>query len=186
MDTAEILKETDSKMAKAAEALKRELSTIRTGRASPALLEKIRVDYYGVPTPLTQVASITAPEARLLIIQPWERQMLSPVEKALLKSDLGLTPTNDGNVIRLSVPPLTEERRQELIKLVRKRVETGRVALRNIRGEGVEALRRLTRDKAISEDELHRGREELQKLTEAFIERANAIGEEKEQETLEF
>ncbi|MDP6101322.1 MAG: ribosome recycling factor, partial [Dehalococcoidia bacterium] len=132
MTTEEILADAEARMGKAADSLKRELATIRTGRASPALLDKLRVDYYGVPTPVNQMANISAQEARLLVIQPWERNQVGPIEKAILKSDLGLAPTNDGASIRLSIPPLTEERRHDLVKLVRKRVESGRIAVRNI------------------------------------------------------
>lgn len=185
MSTQEILADADSRMAKTIEALKRELSTIRTGRASPALLDKLKVDYYGVPTPINQVANITAQEAKLLVIQPWERSQLGPIEKAILKSDLGLTPTNDGNVIRLSIPPLTEERRHEMVKLVRKRVENGRISLRNVRRDAQEAIRALEREKAISQDEMVRAREQLQKLTDASVEQTGAIGQGKEAEVLE-
>lgn len=184
--STEVLLEAEGKMQKAAEALRRELGTVRTGRASPALLEKIRVDYYGVPTPIQQLASISAPEARLLIIQPWERSSLSAIEKAILKSDLGLTPSNDGNVIRLSIPLLTEERRHELIKLVRKRVEGGRISVRNLRRDALEKIRKLEREKALSKDELLRDQEKLQKLTDSFIETLNQVGEEKEAEILEI
>jgi ribosome recycling factor len=185
MSVQEILADTDTRMGKATEALKRELATIRTGRASPALLDKLRVDYYGVPTPISQMANIATPEARLLVIQPWDRSQMGPIEKAILKSDLGLTPTNDGNTIRLSIPPLTEERRHELVKLVRKRVENGRISLRNIRRDAQEAIRALERQKAISQDEMARARDQLQKLTDAFVEQANTIGQEKEAEVLE-
>ena len=185
MTVQEVLAEAETKMNKANEALKRELATIRTGRATPALLDKVKVDYYGVPTPISQLASITAPEARLLVVQPWERGQLAAIEKAILKSDLGLTPTNDGHVIRLSIPPLTEERRHELVKLVRKRVENGRMTLRHIRQDAQEAIRNLEREKAISQDEMMRARERLDKLTQTFVEQANAIGQEKEAEILE-
>ena len=185
MTTGEILADAEVRMGKAAGALKRELATIRTGRASPALLDKLRVDYYGVPTPVSQMANISAQEASLLVIQPWERNQLGPIEKAILKSDLGLTPTNDGNTIRLGIPPLTEERRHDLVKLVRKRVESGRIAVRNIRRDAQEAIRALEKEKAISQDEMVRAREKLQKITDASIEQANAIGQGKEAEVLE-
>lgn len=185
MTINEVLADTEARMAKTTEALKRELATIRTGRAAPAILDKIRVDYYGVPTPINQMANITAPEARLLVIQPWERSQVGPLERAILKSDLGLTPTNDGHTIRLAIPPLTEERRHELVKLVHKREENGRIALRNIRRDALEDIRGLEREKAISQDEMMRARDQLQKLTDAFIEQANTIGQEKETEILE-
>jgi ribosome recycling factor len=185
MTTQEVLADASSRMTKATEALQRELVTIRTGRATPALLDKLRVDYYGVPTPINQMANISSQEARLLVIQPWERSQLGPIEKAILKSDLGLTPTNDGNTIRLGIPSLTEERRHELVKLVRKRVENGRISIRNIRRDAQEAIRTLERDKSISQDEMARAREELQKLTDASVEQANTIGQGKEAEVLE-
>ena len=153
-------------MIKAIEALRHELATVRTGRASPGLVEHLRVDYYGTPTSLNQLATITAPDARLIVIQPWDRSGLGAIEKAILKSDLGLNPTNDGTVIRLAIPPLTEERRRELARHVRKRVEESRVAVRNIRRDCHEHIRRLEHDHDISQDDLHRAETELQKLTD--------------------
>jgi len=182
---SDILVNTEAKMPKAIEALKRELATIRTGRATPALIEHISADAYGVPTPLNQLASISAPEPRLLLIQPWDRGLAGNVVKAILKSDLGLNPSSDGNVIRLTIPPLTEERRQELVKVVRRRLEEGRVALRNLRREAMEELRRLEKDKQISQDELLRAQEQLQKLTDSFIADAERIGRDKETELME-
>jgi ribosome recycling factor len=172
------------RMTKAVEALRHELATIRTGRAHPGLVEHLRVDYYGTPTPLNQIASISAPEPRLLVIQPWDRQALGAIEKAILKSDLSLTPTNDGTVIRLSIPQLTEERRRELAKVVHKKVEEGRVEVRNIRRDGHDELRRLQREKLISEDDQYRGQEKLQKLTDDFVQQIDRLGEEKEAELL--
>lgn len=183
---SEILSNADVKMGKTVEVLQRELATIRTGRASPALVEQIRVDYYGVPTPLGQMATISVPEARLLVIQPWDKGSLSSIEKAILKSGLGLNPANDGDVIRLSIPQLTEERRRELVRVVRKRVEEGRVAIRNVRRETMEQLRDLTRNKEISEDEQKRALELLQKLTDRFIEESDRIARDKEAEVLEI
>lgn len=183
---SEILSNTDVKMGKTVEVLQRELATIRTGRASPALVEQIRVDYYGVPTPLGQMATISVPEARLLVIQPWDKGSLSSIEKAILKSGLGLNPANDGEVIRLSIPQLTEERRKELVRVVRKRVEEGRVAIRNVRRETMEQLRDLARNKEISEDEQKRALELLQKLTDRFIEESDSIARDKEAEVLEI
>lgn len=180
----EQLKDAKSRMRKAVEALVHELATVRTGRASPGIVEHLRVEYYGAPTPLNQLATITAPDARLLVIQPYDRTSIGAIEKAILKSDLGLTPNNDGAVIRLAVPPLTEERRRELVKHVRKRVEEARVAVRNIRRDVHEQLRRQEHEHAISQDALHRGETELQKLTDEHIEEIDRIGEEKEKELL--
>lgn len=172
------------RMAKAVDALRRELATIRTGRASPALVENLRVDYYGVPTPLKQLATVSTPEARLITIQPWDRQSLAAIEKSIQRSDLGLNPTNDGTIIRLVIPQLSEDRRKELVRLVRKRVEEGRVAVRNIRRDAHEELRRLERDREISEDDRFRAEQELQKITDGFIEEIDKVGEEKETELL--
>ncbi len=178
------LSEAKARMHKAVEALVHELAAVRTGRASPGIVEHLRVDYYGTPTPLNQLATITAPDARLLVIQPYDRTSIGAIEKAILKSDLGLTPNNDGTVIRLSIPPLTEERRRELVRHVRKRVEEARVAVRNIRRDVHEHLRRLEHDHEISQDELHRAEAELQKLTDEQIKEIDKIGEEKEKELL--
>jgi ribosome recycling factor len=183
---SEVLSNADVKMGKTVEVLQRELATIRTGRASPALVEQIRVDYYGVPTAIGQMATISVPEARLLVIQPWDKGSLTSIEKAILKSGLGLNPTNDGDVIRLSIPQLTEERRRELVRVVRKRVEEGRVAIRNVRRETVDQLRDLARNKEISEDEQKRALELLQRLTDRFIEESDSIGRDKEAEVLEI
>jgi len=172
------------RMTKAVEALRRELATIRTGRAHPGLVEHLRVDYYGVPTPLNQLATISVPDPRLLTIQPWDRQAMGAIEKAILKSDLSLTPTNDGTLIRLSIPQLTEERRRELAKGVHKKVEEGRVEIRNVRRDGHEELRRLQREKLISEDDQFRGQEKLQKLTDEFVQQVERVGQEKEAELL--
>ncbi|TAK37149.1 MAG: ribosome recycling factor [Chloroflexota bacterium] len=175
----------DSKMHKAIEALKRDLVTIRTGRASPSLVDRLTVDYYGVPTPLNQMATVTAPEARLLVIQPWDRRMLPTIEKAILKSDLGLNPASDGSLIRLSIPQLTEERRRELVKVVRKKVEEGKVAVRNIRRDAADELKELEKEKVISEDEHHRASERLQKQTDRFIAEVDKVGEQKTAELME-
>jgi ribosome recycling factor len=186
---ATIIKETladaEDRMHKAIEALRRELSTIRTGRANPALVEHIRVDYYGTPTPLKQIASVMVPEARLLSIQPWDKGSLGAIEKAIQKSDLGLNPSNDGAVIRLVIPQLTEDRRKELVRVVHKKVEEGRVAVRNIRREAHELLRDCRRKKDISEDQEFNAQEDLQKVTDRFIADADKLGEEKEKELLE-
>jgi ribosome recycling factor len=179
------LKETEARMKKAVQALQDELVTIRTGRASPALIERLHVEYYSVSTPLNQIATISAPEARLLVVQPWDHSVLGAIEKAILKSDLGLNPTNDGRVIRVVIPYLSEERRKELIKIVHKKAEEGRVAVRNCRRDGLEDLQKLQKDKLISEDDFKRGKEELQKLTDSFIERVDEVAANKEEEILE-
>lgn len=181
----EILSEASTKMGKTIEAMRKELAAIRTGRATPAIVDYIKVDYYGVPTPLNQIATISAPEARLLLIQPWDRHALPSIEKALLKSDLGLNPASDGNVIRLSIPQLSEERRRELVKVVRKRAEESRVALRNIRRSALEEFRELERKKEISQDEQKRAQERLQELTDSFIEEVDRVGRDKEAALLE-
>jgi len=180
----DVFNDAKDRMTKAVEALRRELATIRTGRAHPGLVEHLRVDYYGVPTPLNQLATISVPDPRLLTIQPWDRQAMGAIEKAILKSDLSLTPTNDGTIIRLSIPQLTEERRRELAKAVHKKVEEGRVEVRNIRRDGHDELRRLQREKLISEDDQFRGQEKLQKLTDEYVQQVERLGEEKEAELL--
>jgi ribosome recycling factor len=176
----------DGKMQKTIEALKRELNTIRTGRATPALVEYIKVDAYGVSTPLPQIATISAPEARVLVIQPWDRNTLASIQKAILQSDLGLNPINDGTRIRLVIPPPTEERRKELVKVVRRRVEEARVAIRNLRREAMEELKRLESEKEISQDENKRALDRLQKLTDSFVVKANEVGQDKEAEIMEI
>jgi ribosome recycling factor len=180
----DVFNDAKDRMTKAVDALRRELATIRTGRAHPGLVEHLRVDYYGVPTPLNQLATISVPDPRLLTIQPWDRQAMGAIEKAILKSDLSLTPTNDGVIIRLSIPQLTEERRRELAKVVHKKVEEARVEVRNIRRDGHEELRRLQREKLISEDDQFRGQEKLQKLTDEYVQQVERVGEEKEAELL--
>ena len=183
--TSEVLQNIEGKMQTSANLLKRELASIRTGHASPALIEHIKIDYAGVPTPLNQIAGISAPAARLLVIQPWDKGSMSNIEKAILKSDLGLTPANDGNVIRLNIPPLTEERRLDLTKLVRKRVEEGRIAIRNLRREAMDQMRSLEKNKEISQDELKRSLDQLQKLTDKSIADAEQAGQDKEAELKE-
>lgn len=181
----EILVDAEQRMGKAVDALRRELATIRTGRARPALVEYLRVDYHGAPTPLNQLATIAAPEPRLLTIQPWDRNSLGAIERAIQMSDLGLNPTSDGTIIRLAIPQLTEERRKDLVKAVHRRVEEGRVAVRNVRRDCLEELRRLQREKDVSEDQERRAQEQLQKLTDRFVADAEQAGREKEQELLE-
>lgn len=181
----DVLKSTEEKMRKAVEVLQSDLMTLRTGRASPALVDRVKVEYYGTTVPLNQLATISAPEPRLLVIRPWDPSSVSAIEKAILKSDLGLTPSTDGSVIRLPIPRLTEERRQELVKLVNRRVEEGRVAVRNCRRDGLEELRELEKEKIISEDEFYQARDDLQKLTDKYNERLAEIGQAKEREIME-
>jgi len=179
-----ILGVVDKKMKAAAEGLKQELSTIRTGRASPALVEHLRVDYADVPTPLNQIAGISAPEARLLVIQPWDPGSLRSIEQAIQKSDLGLNPINDGRLIRLNIPPLSEERRQDLTKIVHKRLEERRVVVRNLRRDALEELKKAEKAKAFSQDESRRAQDQLQKLTDTYVAVAEKIAQEKEKELM--
>ena len=181
----EVLSQTGARMNKSVDALKSDLSAIRTGRASPALIENLMVDYYGVPTPLNQMASISIPEARLLMIQPWDKQVLKEIEKGILKSDLGLVPNNDGNVIRISIPTLTEERRRELVRLVGRKVEEGHVAVRNIRRDGVDQVRQMERAGDLSKDDSRRAQSQIQELTDSYVGQMDAIGQEKEAEVME-
>jgi ribosome recycling factor len=184
MTLQSLLTDAEGRMKKAVEALRRELATIRTGRAHPALLERITVDYYGTPTPLAQLATVTAPEARLLVVQPWDKGALRLLEKAILTSDLGITPINDGQVLRVPIPPLTEERRREIVRLVHKKVEEGRIAVRNIRRDVLDKIRTLEREKQIGQDESRRTQERLQRLTETYIGQMDALGQEKEKEVM--
>ncbi len=181
----DIFAETERRMQKAVEALRHDLTAVRTGRASASLLERIQVDYYGAPTPINHVANVTVPEARLLVIQPYERKMLTDIEKAIQKSDLGINPNNDGQVIRLSIPPLNEERRREMVKTVHKKLDEHKVAVRNIRRDTQDKLREREKKKEISEDELKRSTERLQKLTDRFIDEMEKVGKTKELEILE-
>lgn len=181
----EVFSRADEKMQKSIQALRRELDTIRTGRATPALLDGIEVDAYGVSTPLNQLATISVPDARMLIVQPWDRSTLANIQKAIQKSDLGINPVNDGAAIRLAIPAPTEERRKELVKVVRKRVEDDKVAIRNVRREAMEELRKLEKGKDISQDENRRALDRLQKLTDSFVEKATQVGESKEAEIME-
>ncbi len=179
------LRSTEAKMRISIGVLKQELVTIRTGHAAPSLIEHVKVEYAGVPTPLIQLAGISAPEARLLVIQPWDKGSISSIEKAILKSDLGLNPSSDGNIIRITIPPLSEERRQELIKVVRRRAEERRVALRSLRHEAIDELRKLEKDKEISQDEHRRILEQLQRLTDSFMSEVEQIEQGKEAELRE-
>ncbi len=181
----DIFTDADRRMQKAIEALKQDLTAIRTGRASSALVERINVDYYGTPTPVNQVATISVPDARLLVIQPWDRKLLADIEKAIQKSDLGINPSNDGQVIRLAIPPLNEERRRDMVKSVHKKLDEHKVAVRNVRRDVHDKLRDREKKKEISEDELKRSTERLQKLTDRFIDDMEKVGKAKEQEILE-
>ncbi|HKV57836.1 MAG TPA: ribosome recycling factor [Ktedonobacteraceae bacterium] len=175
----------ERRMQKAVEALRQDISSIRTGRASSALVERITVDYYGTPTPINQVASISIPEARLLVIQPWDRKMLIDIEKAIQKSDLGINPNNDGQVIRLAIPPLNEERRRDMVKTLHKKLDEHKVAIRNVRRDAQDKLRDREKKKEVSEDELKRSSERLQKLTDRYIDEMDKVGKSKELEILE-
>ncbi len=181
----DLLRNAEEKMHTAVSILKKELASIRTGHATPALVEHIKVEYAGVPTPLNQIAGISSPVAKLLVIQPWDKSSLRDIEKAILKSDLGLTPTSDGNVIRINIPPLSEERRQELVKAVHNRVEKEKVVIRNLRREAMDELRRQEKNKDISQDDLKRALDQLQKITDVFITNAEQVGQEKEAELRE-
>ncbi|OQB12496.1 MAG: Ribosome-recycling factor [Candidatus Omnitrophica bacterium ADurb.Bin205] len=186
MTTKEILHTTDEKMKKAFDSVIRDFSEIRTGRASPALVEGIFVDYYGTPTLLKQLASISAPDAHLLVIQPWDVSAIPEIEKSIMKSNLGINPSNDGKVIRLSVPQLSKERRQELAKVIHKMTEEGRISLRTIRRDAKEHLEKLEKDKVISEDDKFRGLDELQKNVDKYILKVDELLRNKEKEILEF
>jgi ribosome recycling factor len=175
----------EERMKKAIEVLRREYSSLRAGRATTGLLDKITVDYYGAQSPINQVANISIPEPRTIVIQPWDKKMLPAIEKAILKSDLGLTPNNDGMVIRLILPQLTQQRRQELTKLVHKGAEDSRVAIRNLRRDANEALKKVEKDKAASEDEVKKAQEEIQKLTDKFIKEVDQVMAVKEKEIME-
>jgi len=181
-----VLEEVGKKMDKAIKAFEKDLTHVRTGRASAALLDGIKVDYYGTQMPLTQVATVAVPESRLITIQPWDANILGDIEKAILSSELGLTPSNDGKIIRVSVPPLTEERRKELVKLVKKMGEECKVAIRNVRRDGIEKLKKQKKDKEISEDEQFKLQDEIQKITDAHVKMVDDIVAKKEKEILEF
>ncbi len=181
----EIKKKTEERMKGALESLKHEFSTVRTGRASLSLLDDVLVDYYGTPSPLNQVATLSLPDARTIAIAPWESKMLGPIEKAILKSDIGVTPTNDGKVIRIIMQPLTEDRRKELVKKCKKMAEDAKVAVRNVRRDSNEALKKAEKDKSITEDELKKSEEEIQKTTDDFIKRIDEALVHKEKEVME-
>ena len=182
---SEIISQAEERMKKSLASLKDGFSTLRTGRASAAIFDKIRVDAYGEKSPLSQIASISVPEARLIVIQPWDKALIGEIEKAIRSSELSLNPSNDGKLIRISIPPLTEERRKELVKVAKNNAEQSRVAVRNIRRDGNEELKKLQKDGKISEDEESKSADELQKLTDSYIGKLNQILEEKEKEIME-
>lgn len=182
---ADILADAESRMKKAMDSLHHHLDSVRTGRASPALLDRIQVDYYGTMTPLNQIAGISVPESRLLVIQPWDRGAMGPIEKAIMQSDLGLNPNNDGQVIRISIPALTEERRKQMVKMVHATVEDSKVAVRNVRRDAVQHAKALVTSKEISEDDERRAAGEIDQLSKKYVEEADKIGKAKEQEVLE-
>ena len=181
----DILSSHEERMKKTIEAAKHEFASLRAGRATPSLLDKVLVDYYGAPTPVNQVAKVTVPEPRMIMIQPWEKSILHDIEVAIMKSDLGLNPNSDGTAIRLSIPALTQERRQELVKAVNKKAEEAKVALRNIRRDGNEEMKKLEKGKEITEDESKRGQESMQKLVDKYIKQVDTAREAKEKEVLE-
>jgi len=185
MEIQELLTREEGRMDKTIEALKHEFASIRTGRASTALLDKVMVDYYGTPSPINQVANVTAPEPRLILVKPWEKSMIGPIEKAVLQSDLGLNPSNDGDTIRLAIPQLTEERRKELVKVVSKKAEEAKVAVRNIRRDTNDALKKEEKAKTITEDDAKQGQDKIQKLTDKKIKVIDDLKDKKEKDVLE-
>ncbi|MDF9407271.1 MAG: Ribosome-recycling factor [Pelotomaculum sp. PtaB.Bin013] len=181
----EIISESESNMKKTVEVVKKEFASLRAGRATPALLDKITVNYYGTPTPINQLANISVPEARLLVIQPWDKNSLPEIERAIMKSDLGIPPASDGAVIRLAIPQLTQERRADLMKVIKKKAEEGRVAVRNIRRDTNEQLKASQKEGKLSEDELKRSQDEVQKITDRFVKEIDALLSTKEQEIMQ-
>jgi len=183
---ADVKSNASAGMTKALESFKRDLSKVRTGRASLSLLDDVKVDYYGTPTPLNQVGSMAVPEPRLITIQPWEKNLIGEIEKAILKADLGLNPNSDGQIIRLAFPPLTEERRKEMVKQVKRMGEDTKVGIRNVRREANDTLKKLEKDKDITEDDLKRGEKEIQDVTDEFVSRVDKVIEEKEKDLMEL
>ncbi|MDP4165085.1 MAG: ribosome recycling factor [Bacillota bacterium] len=183
--STQVMNETKERMQKAISAYQRELATVRAGRANPSLLDKVAVEYYGAQTPLNQIASITVPEARMLVITPYDKTALGDIEKAIQKADLGVTPSNDGNIIRITIPPLTEERRKELAKLVKKYSEDAKVAVRNIRRDAHDDLKKLEKNGEMTEDELRSSTEDVQKLTDEYVSKIDEITKDKEKEIME-
>jgi len=182
----DIYQDTRERMGKSLDALGNELKRVRTGRASLSIMDGIRVDYYGTPTPLNQMASLSVPESRLIMIQPWDVSVIKDIEKAILKSDLGLTPSSDGKLIRISIPPLTEERRKELVKVIQKISEDYKIAVRNIRRDSNEMLKSLKKDGDISEDDAFKAQDQVQKITDEHIKKIDEVFKDKEKEILEF
>ena len=180
-----VIQKSEERMKKSIISLENEFNTLRTGRASASLFDKIRVECYGQPTPLSQIASISVPEARLVVIQPWDKTLLNTIEKALLKSELSINPNNDGKLIRINIPPLTEERRKELVKVAKNTAESSRVSIRNIRRDSIEDLKKLEKQKELSEDQLKLGQDKIQKLTDRFVANINSILNQKEHEIME-
>lgn len=181
----ELRKKTNERMQASIEALKKKFASVRTGRASLSLLDGLTVDYYGTPTPLTQVASLSLPDSRQIAIQPWEQKLIPEIEKTIMKSDLGLTPMNDGKLIRINIPALNEERRKQLVKVVRKEAEDAKVAVRNIRRDVNEELKKLEKEKHVSEDEIKKEHDEVQKITDSFVKKVDELLEHKEKEIME-
>jgi ribosome recycling factor len=181
----DVLKDVSHRMDQAIHALKRELLHLRTGRATPSLVEDLAVDYYGTPTPLKQIASITAPDARAILVQPWDKQAIREIERSLMSSDMGFNPSNDGNMITVPIPPLTQERRQDMVKLLKRKLEEGKVSVRNVRRDGMETLRKMERDKAISQDENRRSQDQLQKTTDSHVKDIDQVGAAKETEIMQ-
>ena len=181
----DVLSETGQKMDRSIDALRRDLNTLRTGRATPALIENVPVDYYGTPTPLKQIASISAPDARAILVQPWDKQALREIERSLMKSEMGFNPSNDGNNITVPIPPLTQERRQELVRLLKRKLEDGKVSVRNVRRDGQDTLRKMERDKVISQDQNRRAQDQLQKATDNHTKLIDQVGVEKEAEIMQ-
>lgn len=181
----EVLNDVNAKMDRSIDAMNRDLGILRTGRATPSLVENIFVDYYGTPTPLNQIASISAPDARAIMVQPWDKQSLREIEKSLIKSEMGFNPSNDGNMITVPIPPLNQERRQELVRLLKKKLEDGKVSVRNVRRDGQETLRKMEKDKVISQDENRRAQDQLQKTTEGHTKKIDQVGTAKEAEIMQ-
>ncbi len=184
--TKEVLQEARDAMDKAVKALKKDMAKVRTGRASVSLLDDVRVEYYGVPTPLSQVASLSAPEPRLITVQPWEKNLIPEIEKAIFKSDIGLTPSSDGQIIRLPVPALTEERRREMAKIVKRMGEEAKISIRNARRDANETLKMLEKEKEITEDDLKRSEKDVQQVTDEFVNLTDSVVQNKEQEIMEI
>lgn len=185
MTIADVTKDAETRMGKSIDALHHHLGSVRTGRATPALVEDVKVDYYGTTMPLNQLASISAPESRMIMIQPWDKGSMGPIEKAIINSDLGLSPNNDGQVIRLNIPSLTEERRKQMVKVVHNHVEDAKVSIRNVRRDAMSSLKSLVNKKEISEDDERRAQDQLEAMTKKFIDETDSIGKAKEHEVLE-